>query len=116
MAGRRTRPGRWFFATVARETRCRGKARLRNRRNRERGGRRGGERGARVAVAMPALPEGPKLEPLSFHPGTAPPHLPPPPGPRPRARRRPPRHRPDPNFCLNHETVSSQKTCAACEE
>jgi len=71
---------------------------------------------APVAVAAPALPAGPKLEPLSFDPGTAPPPLPRPPDSRPRLRRRPPRHRPDPNFCLNHEGVSSQKTCAACEE
>lgn len=68
-------------------------------------------------VAMPALPAGPKLEPLSFDPGTSPPPpVPPPPGPRPRSRRRPPRLRPDPNFCLNHEGMPSQKTCAGCEE
>src|SRR5579864_2903560 len=70
------------------------------------------------ALPVPAMPAGPKLEPLSFDPGTSPPPLPQPPLPVPRSRlrRRPPRLRPDPNFCLNHEGVRSQKTCSACEE
>jgi hypothetical protein len=71
---------------------------------------------APLPVAVPALPTGPKLEPLSFDPGTSPPPLPSTPAPRARSRRRPQRYRPDPNYCLNHEGVPSQKTCAACEE
>jgi hypothetical protein len=71
---------------------------------------------APVPAAMPAMPAVPKLEPISFDPGTAPPPLPAPRAPMPRPRRRPPRYRPDPNLCLNHEGVPSQKTCAACEE
>ena len=72
---------------------------------------------APVPVSLPALPAGPKLEPISFDPGSSLPPLPAPPrAPMPRPRRRPPRYRPDPNFCLNHEGIPSQKTCAACEE
>jgi hypothetical protein len=67
------------------------------------------------AVPLPAMPSFPKLEPLSFDPGTNPLPLPLPPVPRSR-RRRPPRLRPDPNFCLNHDNVRSQKTCGTCEE
>jgi hypothetical protein len=58
--------------------------------------------------ARPA-PTAPVLEPVSFDrdrrsrsTGT-------------RSRRRP-RFTPDPNFCLNHETVPSQKTCPDCGE
>jgi hypothetical protein len=70
---------------------------------------------APLPMAVPAMPAGPKLEPLSFDPGTSPPPLPPP-ELQSRPRRRPQRYKPDPNFCLNHEGVRSQKTCVACEE
>jgi len=98
MAGRRIRRGRWFFAqgnSVPWESTA-------------------AEPEGALPLPLGAQPAVPKLEPLSFDAGSAPPPLPP--GPRPRSRRRPPRHRPDPNFCLNHEGVPSRTTCASCEE
>lgn len=63
-----------------------------------------------AAPAEPIADVGvPTLEPLSFEP----PERPDRPVPGRRASRR---QRPDPNFCLNHETTPSQTTCADCGE
>jgi hypothetical protein len=69
------------------------------------------EPAASAAPPPAAVPAAPPLEPLSFErdrdrrgraPGT-------------RSRRRA-RYTPDPNFCLNHESLASQKTCPDCGE
>jgi hypothetical protein len=72
----------------------------------------------------PVVPASPRLEPMSFdppaprgplsRPASRPPAVEPPPVPRPRRRRE--RYQSDPNFCFNHQSVASQKTCADCGE
>jgi hypothetical protein len=65
----------------------------------------------------PPMPAGPPAVPARPVPGALPlsddPALP---DLMPRTRRRPSRRVPDPNYCLNHETVPSRHRCSDCGE